>query len=301
MQNYALIKRFALIVERLSDRYPPSLKDIAERLSQEGFVVSGRTIQRDMERLRDDFGLEIVYAPKTNTYGINEQEDRFDALLRLIRSINTSELLMQSLKERDKTLSRISFQNSVRQETGTRWLEPVFRAICEGCCISFEHENFAKNRFSTHTVKPLMLKEYSDNWYLVATLRTSGIIRIFGLDRIEKLTVEDDRFDVRGCPPVADMFQHVIGLVHDLEQPAVVRLSVNAEQARHFKSTPLHHSQTVEEENAEATIFAYYLTPNRELRRLILSYGAQVKVLAPEWFARQMEEEIGKMLEKYRK
>jgi predicted DNA-binding transcriptional regulator YafY len=54
-------------------------------------------------------------------------------------------------------------------------------------------------------------------------------------------------------------------------------------------------------ENTEEVIFSYFLTPNRELQRLILGYGAQVKVLQPAWFVQQVEDEIKMTLRKYKK
>jgi predicted DNA-binding transcriptional regulator YafY len=86
-----------------------------------------------------------------------------------------------------------------------------------------------------------------------------------------------------------------------MKEAETVLLSVTAGQAKYFKNVPLHQSQQLITENTEEVIFSYFLTPNRELQRLILGYGVQVKVLQPAWFSQQVEEEIKMMLRKYKK
>jgi predicted DNA-binding transcriptional regulator YafY len=86
-----------------------------------------------------------------------------------------------------------------------------------------------------------------------------------------------------------------------MKEAETVLLSVTAGQAKYFKNVPLHYSQQIITENTEEVVFSYFLTPNRELQRLILGYGAQVKVLQPAWFGQQIEDEIKMILKKYKK
>jgi predicted DNA-binding transcriptional regulator YafY len=300
-QNHPVIKRYALIVEKLSSKFPPWMKDIVDYLNQEGFPVGIRTVQRDMERLRDDFGLEIIYTPATNTHRIDTTQDyHFEALLRLIHLADTSNLLMQSLKDK-KLLSVLSFQNNQHPTTGSQHLETLITAIRDSRLVSFEYDGFSTKKQSVQTVKPVMLKEYSDKWYLVAVSDAKDSIRIYGLDRIiGKPMVLHKKFSAKAYTNVPDKFDHVIGLVYDLEEVAEVRLSAVPEQARYFIKTPLHHSQQILSESTTEVLFAYTLIPNLELQRLILGYGSRVKVIEPKWFACQVKEEIKKMSGRYR-
>jgi predicted DNA-binding transcriptional regulator YafY len=268
-QNYALIKRYALIVEKLNSKYPPRLKDIMDYLAQEGFTVSERTLQRDIERLRNDFGLEIVYTPESNSYRIDSTQDfHFETLLRLIHMAGTSDLLMQSLKEK-KLLSVLSFQNSLHPIAGSQHLETLLAAIRDSRLVSFEYESFFNNKQSIRTVKPVMLKEYSDKWYLVAVPEAKEELRTYGLDRIiNKPTVLNKKFSAKRYENVPEKFDHVIGLIYDWEEVTEVRLSVVPEQARYFIKTPLHHSQKIVSESETEAIFSYTLIPNLELQRL---------------------------------
>jgi len=301
MDSYPIIKRFALIIERLRGQPAPTLEELEEFLRQKGFDVCTRTIQRDFDRLKDDFGLEIVLN-KGQTYSIADGEDsqKFETLMRIIGLAQTSELLLQSVKDRAKSLSLLSFQHAANGYAGLQHFETLYAAIKSCRVITIEHENFGKNKISAHEVKPLLLKEYSNRWYLVAAFTDSGALANFGLDRIQKVTVEKEKFNPKEREKASDLFDNVIGLVHDMHPPATVRLAVSSGLAKYFKSVPLHHSQRVESETSEEVVFSYFLAPNRELQRLILGYGSQVSVLELKEFVKQVEQELREMLKKYK-
>jgi predicted DNA-binding transcriptional regulator YafY len=69
MNTYPLIRRFSIIVEKVNGKCPPTLRELLEYLHQHGFEVSERTLQRDIERLRTDFGLDIYYDAICRTGG----------------------------------------------------------------------------------------------------------------------------------------------------------------------------------------------------------------------------------------
>jgi predicted DNA-binding transcriptional regulator YafY len=301
MSNYSLLKRFAIIVDKINNKRPPSLKELLESLRQQGFDVSSRTLQRDIERLRDDFDLNIYYDVPSDTYRIDVADSLyFETLLRIIQLFNTSDILLKSVQENKKTLSFISFEQNIENDASTYYLETVFNAIHHCQVISFEHEHYEKKRTSRHVIKPLLLKEYSNKWYVVGAFVDNNSIRIFGLDRIKNLEVEKTKFPAKERNAVTHLFDHTIGLVYDMKKAETVHLSVTAGQAKYFKNVPLHHSQQIVAEHADEVVFSYFLTPNRELQRLILGYGTQVKVLKPAWFAQQVEDEIKMMLRKYK-
>jgi predicted DNA-binding transcriptional regulator YafY len=299
MDSYPIIKRLALTIERLREQPPPTLKKIVDFLREKGFEISTRTLQRDFERLKDDFNLDIER--KGNTYSVPEENSqRSDALTRIIGLAHTSELLQQGIKDKKELLSLISFQHDVGSCAGAQHFEALYSAIKNCKVVTIEHKNFDKNKISTHEVKPLLLKEYGNRWYLVAVHIALNEVRTYGLDRIKKVAVEKARFDAKEREKALALFDNVIGLVYDMSLPTTVKLAVSSSQAKHFKSVPLHHSQQEETETKDEVIFSYFLAPNRELQRLILGYGSQVRVLAPKEFATQVEQEVKEMLKKYK-
>ncbi|HQB23999.1 MAG TPA: WYL domain-containing protein, partial [Bacteroidales bacterium] len=61
MSKHGEIRRYSLILEIIRNNHYPSFQTIKEHLHGCGFQVGDRTIQRDIEQIRYDFGVEVVY------------------------------------------------------------------------------------------------------------------------------------------------------------------------------------------------------------------------------------------------
>jgi predicted DNA-binding transcriptional regulator YafY len=295
------LKSFSLIIELLQRRKTVDFQTIADCLQGNGIEAGKRSIERYIFDLRNDFGLIIACDRKTHLYSIDENDNsELNSFLRFIHLFNSSELILNSLKNREKSLSYIAFESNSNYAGSTN-LEPIYSAIVHSKIITFDHENYEKGTTTHRTLQPYLLKEYNAKWYVVGVLPDSNDVRIFGLDRISKVAISDQTFEKTEQKHISELFDFLIGLVYDIEKPTTVWLSVTPGQAKYFKNSPLHDTQKIVEENEKEVIFSYWLIPNRELQRLILGYSSQVKVLKPEWFAKQIEEQIEEMLALYKR
>ncbi|MDR0865424.1 MAG: WYL domain-containing protein [Candidatus Symbiothrix sp.] len=296
-----VIKAISLIIELLQRKEEVRFQDIEKCLRGAGMEVQKRTIERYIEYLRNDFGVDIHCDRRTNLYSIDkESSPDMNRLLRFIQLFNSSEWMMNSLKNSGKALSCLAFESNVAYDWSSN-LETIYSAILQSKIIAFDHENYEKNTISKRTIKPYLLKEYDHIWYVVGILADSDKVRTFGLDRINNIEISDQTFKKIEQNRIDKLFYNLIGLVYDKDKPTNIRLSFTPREAKYFKKTPLHPTQEIVSENEKEVVFKYWLIPNRELQRLILGYGAQVKVLKPEWFAKQIEEQIKEMLELYKK
>jgi predicted DNA-binding transcriptional regulator YafY len=299
MDSYPLIKRFSIIIE-IIDQRPTTLKELLDRLHEEGFEISKRTLQRDIEYLKIDFGLDIQYKAATHTYHLDkEKSEHLDDLLYLIQLLHTSDFLLQSIREKEKFLSFITFDHMKEKYAWRNHLEPVLNAIRSCKLISFEYEVFAKNSIFSCSVKPLLLKMYNQTWYLIGALADNDQLRTFALDRITNLRIEKQQFAAKLREETADLFESCIGLDYS-PTPEVIKIAVVSVLARYFKRIPLHTSQSIESETADEVIFSYYLSPNRELQQLFLKYGSQLKILKPRWLAEKFRTEAKKIATLYK-
>jgi len=65
---------FNYIVQFVYDSHFPSKERIQEFLIDHDFSISERTFTRDLERIRYDFGLDILYSKLENGYYIQEEK-----------------------------------------------------------------------------------------------------------------------------------------------------------------------------------------------------------------------------------
>ena len=271
-----------MILEKVGkDRYP-SFEMIKDHLFDHGFEVSSRTIQRDLEQIRFEFGIEIMYDRNRNGYHIDpETSINTESFLRFLEIVNTAELLTESLKESKDSLDFISFE-SHGALMGIEHLKPLLYAIKNQRKVGFVHENFDKETKRDYIVHPYLLKEYQNRWYLIAIIENTDQFRVFGIDRIQTLELLEAVFkpDIK-INPMA-LFENIIGLNYSDDEPEEVILSLTPLQAKYVKSLPLHGSQETIMENENEVHIRLRIVPNYEFKQKILMLGENIKVLKPQ-------------------
>jgi len=300
MSKHGMIKRYMLIIEKINSNSPPSFKDIDDHLRNNGFEYSKRTIDRDIENIRNDFGIEIVYERSGNTYYIDKEKSvNLETFNRFLEIAGVADLLSEGLNNKKNILNYISFESENTLSKGTDMLQPILSAILHHKEISFIHENFQKQTFKTITLYPYLLKEYQDRWYIVGSVDSKPTIRTYGLDRMTDLCETGVVFEPNDKIDVKALFENVIGLVYSTHELCDVVLSFTSNQAKYIKTLPLHHSQIVLKEDDKECIVKLKIIPNYEFKQRVLMQGPNVKVLEPDWFADEVANDLKSAAELY--
>lgn len=299
MSKHAEIRRYFLIIEKIRNGKYPSFTEIRDFLYQQGFQVGDRTIQRDMEQIRFEFGVEIKYDRIRRGYIIDyDNSVNIESFFHFLEIVNTAELLTQSLLESKDALRHISFDTGGGLK-GINNLRPLLFAVRERRKVSFRHYNFQTDKTTDYTVKPYLLREYQNRWYVVGLVGDTKKLRIFGIDRITDLEVKAETFVRDRTPDPASLFDYTIGLVFSQNTAQDVILSFTPTQGKYVKSLPLHKSQEILIDNIQECRVKLYVIPNYELTQEILRLGDTVKVLEPEWLATEIRQILKKTLKQY--
>jgi len=281
MSYQGKLKRYLLVLERL--RHPPSFAELKAHLEDHGFETSVRTLQRDLEELRAEFGVRVVHDALANTYSVEDGHAERDAVVRLLERAQLMELVRDGS---DGLAEHVRFEELGRLQ-GIHHLAPLLRAIRERREVEVAYRKFHAEGEKRHRVRPALLKEYHGRWYLLGrTTKHAGPIAL-GLDRIVALEVLRTRFK-RDNGAVAGFYDHVIGVDASPGKPERVLLRLDPVQAEYVKALPLHDSQRVEQEDADGVTISLFVMPNTELRQAILSWGASVRVLEPKSLAKEI-------------
>ena len=188
MSAQGTIKRYILIIERIASIGFPSFQVIKGHLSDHGFEISERTLQRNIEQIRYEFGIEIKYDRIQNGYYVDKEESiNYDVFMKFLKIVTTAHLLTESLKDGKNTMNYISFEGDGDLK-GIDNLKPLLFAIKNHRKILFTHENFETGKRKNYQMKPYMLREYQSRWYIVG-LVDGAEFRTFGIDRIESIEV----------------------------------------------------------------------------------------------------------------
>ena len=285
-----LISRHGYISKREIDYawQKSSLNDERER------CIPDRTFHNQREAILDVLGIEINFKRGQGYYIANPEElDGSGIHAWLLESMSLSNLLNESADMRH----RIIFD---KVPSSSQWLTVIVNAMRDGKALKMTYQSFrssAPNTFETH---PYCLKVFRQRWYILA--RTSGKeeLRIYSLDRVVDIEVLNTPLMLPEGFDASDFFSDYFGIIigHNVN-PSIVEIKATAEQSKYLQSLPLHHSQEVIEETPEHTVFRYRLVPTFDLKQEILSRGATLEVLSPEWFREEVICEIKQMIRNY--
>lgn len=145
--------------------------------------------------------------------------------------------------------------------------------------IRYKH-NYDTSRETEYIIHPIAVKQFRRRRYLIAELedRTTYSFpfdRILTLAKGEVIELSDTDIDV--------LFSDAYGIIREPGVPVEkIILKGEREQANHFLSRPLHHSQCVLENNGGYIILRLILSPTYDFIMEVHSHGPKVEVLAPE-------------------
>ncbi len=299
MSRQGTIRRYTLIIDKLKSNQFPSFNTIKNYLFEHGFEISSRTIQRDIEQIRYEFGIEILYNRFKNGYYINYEDSiNIESFFKFLEIVNTAELLTDSLIESKDALKYFLFENQGSLK-GLEHLKEILQAVRERRIISFSYLSYITDQIKKYSLKPYLIKEYQDRWYIIGILENSNEFRTFGIDRIEKLKLKSKIFLPDKNINAAKLFEDIIGLNYSGGKIEKVVLSFTCLQGKYIKSLPIHKSQKILIDNSEEFRIELNIIPNYELIQKIMFYGDAVKILKPKWLMLDIKERFKKALENY--
>lgn len=298
MSSQGTIRRFTLIIEKIKFRKCPSFSELKDYLNEHSFEISSRTLQRDIEQIRIEFGTEIKYDRSKNGYYIDEDlSNNSDSFFRFLELAATADILTQSLKEGKNTLRFISFESDGNLK-GIEHLKSILFAIKKRRKISFTHYNYWTGKQKQYLINPYLLKEYQNRWYVVGKI-DSEQYRTFGIDRIENLEIKIEVFKLLKTEDPSRLFENIIGLTYSDRKIEDVVLSFNPTQGKYIKTLPFHKSQQVMKDDKTALVISLQVIPNIELQQKLLMLGDGVKVIKPKWLANEVKASLRLALKQY--
>lgn len=240
-----------------------------------------RTFQRDKQEIVDLLGITICHR-RGQGYYIAETELLPAEHARLLEAVELQEFLQlpQALGQ--------WVQPEARRPLGLEHLRPLLRAAQARQVVEFQYQKHWEAAPETRTVGPLLLKEFRGRWYVLAVMAWSGRLACFGLDRISDLRPTGDAFTAPAGFDAASYYADTFGITRPHDQAAQdVVLRLTPTQGRYVLGYPLHPSQRVLLANAAEIQLALRVYVTHDLYMELLSYGAEVEVLAPtslrEW------------------
>jgi len=317
--------RIVKIDRMLHSGKSPPLSELVEK-----FNVSQRTLERDIECLRDYFGAPLVFDRNNKVYRYSNKDYRLPAILlrqeEMVTLLMAERLMRQYAGTPFEPIVQQTFNHLVAMlpdqacisvdpttlckaivfEQGVPIREyalPVFNILLEAIIqrmrVEIVYHTVQGNREeATRFVDPYHITNMAGEWYLIAYCTRQRIVRNYHLARIREAYLLEIPYE----PPVNfDPLKHTastLGRIAGDDREAVV-LRLFPAASRWAKEKVWHFTQKFDRLLDDGSVvFRMELSRDastREaLRRWVLQFGDEAEVLEPGWLRKEIHEKLGR-------
>lgn len=312
--NKDLLSRIRIIDACLRSRTNKywSKEALIEKISEKGDIeIKERTLANDIYLMRNSEQLNyyapIAYSKPNNGYYYTDPNYTLEKLplnpedlqaLKLVattlRQYNDIGLFKEFSANVEKVINLVEYVESndfyafidfekAPYSKGGEYLTRISEAISTKTVLELSYQKFQDQQPNLRIISPYLLKEYRNRWYLVGLQHDKLKVKVFALDRITKLEVNQViKYNAQADFDPVIYFKNTIGVT--LKDCAVeeVILSFNPFAGNYVKTQHLHSTQEILADNEKEVRIKLKVVPNYELLATILSFGSQVKVISPE-------------------
>lgn len=272
--------RWILIVRKLQNQPYISFRELQRELERElafrGYdpVCSDATLKRDLNELKEEFGLDITYSRTHKGYSLPAVRKGWLDMDCIIEPIE----VMTALGNHSLPEYILPEQYQTR---GTQHLSYLLHAIRQRQKVHFLYRKYADNTRSERTLSPYALKEWRGRWYVLGA-EESGKIKTFGLDRIEQLTLLLETFSKNESFDPVQKFKDSFGIYSSEEYPIEeVVFDCDMEDGNYLKSRPLHPSQQLLKEENGRMVFSLRVRITPDFLMEIMSRSWSLHIVQP--------------------
>jgi len=304
-KKYSQAARLHDVIRILEARYGVTVDELAEECA-----VNRRTVFRDLQAVRDagyplvserEIEGRVVYRFLTGfkkippiTFSLDELmtlylcrgqlaalagtpfQDDLDAIFGRIRSSLPPRSVAHL--ERIAEAAAPRFQG-VRDYRGKRQILVQLREALlyqYRCRLSYAPP---RREAEDYLFDPYTLLFYQNSLYLGGFAHNRGALRLFLIDRLQKVEVSRERFEVPDDFVPADLTGSAFGLIDDT--PVAVRVRFGAAVAHLIRERSWHPTQVLEEADDGSLVLSFTAGGEKELLAWFYSYLPHVEVLEP--------------------
>lgn len=312
-QNNTLLRQWQML--RQIPRYPLKItaRTVLEKLESDGFKVTKRTVERDLNELSSSFPLALddrdkpygwswqKDAPSFDLPGIDSNEAltlvMVEQHLKSLLPNSTIAVLEPYFKTAHKHLNTTassnhvkSWLNKVRTVQPNQTLLPpkikpevqqlISEALLSDRQVEIEYKRRKESKISTHRIHPLALIQRGGLIYLYVRFFDYVDIKIIALHRIHSVKLLDMTTNI---PQGFDIDHEVAHGRFDFGTGSMIDLKAKftAEAGEHLFETPLSNEQHIDVMEDGALMVSAKVADTPQLVWWLLGLGDGVEVLEP--------------------
>jgi predicted DNA-binding transcriptional regulator YafY len=316
------VRRLFWALGRLRSNKPLKATGLAEE-----FEVTVRTAYRDLDFMRDQWGVPLEFDRGKGTYRLTEplaelppvtlSQGELIALYFaekvLAQYRNTpfehdlanafkkiQDLLPEQVRVSPSTLDDfLSFDPGPLHTPDVGVFRDVLAAQHARQKLVIRYRSLSSNITGQRRIHPYHLFNHHGDWYVLAWDERHGEIRIFALHRIQRVNQTTEAFEI----PPRFSFKKFMKDAFAIQQggrPVDVSIRFAARQARWIRERKWHSSARLQEEIGGGLVLHLKVAETCEIKRWVMQYGQEAEVLKPASLREAVREELQAAAKLYR-
>ena len=295
--------------------YYPNCVYLAEHLE-----VHKRTVERDIERLRDQFRAPIEYDPKRKGYyysapfslpAMKLQEGEAIAiflgqkLLAQCKGTSLEDSLKKAmLKIRlllpdeievdlERALEAVSFHvDPLRGDEikVAQTYQVIAEAMGKGRTVQIDYYTASRDDHTRRKIDPYHLRLSEGSWYCIGFCHERKEERIFALDRIKSIRITDETYQIPSSFSVEEYFGDSLTL--ERGEPQKVVIEFDKTQVPYVRDKVWHSSQSLEDLPDGGLRLSLITGSLGEVKRWVMSLGQHAVLIEPQFLRDEIREEL---------
>lgn len=289
-----------------ADKFPNATKLAAE------LEVSTKSIQRDLDFMRDRLELPIEYNPQRFGYHYTAEVTSFPTMhitegelvalviaekaLEQYRGTQFEKPLLSAIRKIEQSLpdtislnladieQTISFRTRAEPILNLEVFDTLAKATAGRRQLELTYRKAGSAQGETRVVDPYHLANINGEWFLFAYDHLRKDIRTFAPARIQSIRATGKTFTRSQKFSLEKRLRGSFG-VHSGEGEFEVELRFNAHAADYVREKKWHESQQLRELKGGGVELTMKLSSLGEIQRWVLSWGGDVRVVKPRELA----------------
>ncbi|MDT8442381.1 MAG: WYL domain-containing protein [Desulfuromonadales bacterium] len=159
-------------------------------------------------------------------------------------------------------------------------LETLVSAIANRKICAVTYHTFSEDQIKTYRIAPLQIFEHQGGLYLFSLIVKYGDIRMQAVERIQQIEELHETFERPEDFDANALLETAFGLTYD--DPIEVKIRFAPNQARYIKERRWAKIQTLSDQPDGSLILEMQTSGWYEVKRWLLSFGAEAELLSPQ-------------------
>lgn len=301
MKSHALFQQYIWLVNTIYRAGKISLEEINRKWLDtdlsEGLPLARSTFNRHKDAIEDMFGIYIECDKRDGfKYYIGNAEVLEEDTIQnwMLSTMSVNSVLAESKAVADRILLE---QIPSDGDALHIWIDAMKR----GVQVIVTYHKYGSDHETQMKIEPYCVKLFKRRWYGLANSIKSDFCFTLAFDRIKTIELTDEKFEVAPDFDAETCFKECYGILRDDDVPMqTVRIRAYGDEVYYLRDLPLHPSMKEVETAAEWSDFEMQLRPSSDFLTPLLSRGALIKVIEPQWLANEIKRQHIEAAERYK-